>query len=361
MTPRQRLRTTLNHRQPDHVCVDFGAGFQTGLSASTISRLRKTLLDEDGFRVKITEPYQMLGEVDRQLRDVIGADVVGVHSPSNMFGFKNEGWKPFELFDGTRVLVPEKFNVTVDEKGGYFMYPEGDEQVPPSAYMPKGGFYFDAVNRQKPLDEAKLDPADNCEEFVELSDADIQYFADTAKQLYESTDDGIYLTFPGLAFGDIALVPATWLKDPRGIRDVEEWYMSIAMRPDYVYRVFEKQFQIALKNIERMASAVGEYVDVVFVSGTDFGTQRGLFMSVDSYRNLFKPFHKAVNDKIHKLTNWKTFIHTCGSVYDLIGDLIEAGFDILNPVQCSAAKMEPSQLKKEFGDELVFWGGGIDT
>jgi uroporphyrinogen-III decarboxylase len=82
---------------------------------------------------------------------------------------------------------------------------------------------------------------------------------------------------------------------------------------------------------------------------------------VAAYRELFKPFHKRVNDLIHSRTRWKTFIHSCGSVFDLLPEFIEAGFDILNPVQCSAAKMDPRTLKKEFGRQIVFWGGGVDT
>jgi uroporphyrinogen-III decarboxylase len=169
------------------------------------------------------------------------------------------------------------------------------------------------------------------------------------------------MTFPGTGFGDIALVPATWMKRTKGIRDLEEWYISTVTRKDFIYSIFEKQCEFALKNIETLAKAVGNMPQVVFVSGTDFGTQRGLFSSVESYRELFKPFHKQVNDRIHKLTNWKTFIHSCGAVYKLIPDLIEAGFDVLNPVQCSAEGMDPKQLKKEFGRQLVFWGGGVDT
>jgi len=126
-------------------------------------------------------------------------------------------------------------------------------------------------------------------------------------------------------------------------------------------KFFEKQCENGLKIIEQLAKALGDKVQVAFVSGTDFGTQRGPFISPATYRDLYKPFQKIINDKIHELTNWKTFIHSCGSVYQLIPDLIEAGFDVLNPVQCSAAEMEPVRLKKEFGDELVFWGGGVDT
>ena len=361
LTSRERFIKTLDHQQPDRLCVDFGAGGQTGMGAGAVYRLHKELIGDPGYRVKIVEPFQMLGEVDDRLKKVLDLDVVGFYPPKNMFGFKDEGWKPFDMPDGTPVLVPEKFNYTVDNDGNVLMYPEGDTSVPHCAIMPKGGYFFDAVNRQKPFKEENLDPADNCEDFGLLSDEDIKYFSDTAADLYENTDYGVYMTLPGAGFGDIALVPATWLKDPKGIRDVEEWYVSTAIRRDYVYKVFETQCQFALKNIERLAEAVGDKVQVVFISGADFGTQRGLFISKKAYRDLFKPFHKAVNDKIHELTNWKTFIHSCGAVYELIPDFIEAGFDVLNPVQCSADGMDPESLKKEFGRDVVFWGGGVDT
>ncbi len=331
------------------------------MGVCAVHRLRQAVLGDKDYRVKVIEPYQMLGEIDEELRQALRLDVAGISTPTNMFGFANEGWKPFEMFDGTPVLVPRQFNTTVAEKGDLLMHPEGDTTAPPCARMPKGGYFFDAVNRQQPIQEDKLDPEHNCEEFGLLTDEDIQYYTETARDLYENTDCGIYMTIGGIAFGDIALVPATWMKDPRGIRDVEEWYISTALRRDYIYKVFEKQCEIGLKNIERLTGAVGDHVQVVFVSGTDFGTQRGPFLSLDAYRDLYKPFQKRINDKIHKLTNWKVFMHSCGSVYPLIGDFIEAGFDILNPVQCSATDMAPDRLKKEFGDQVVFWGGGVDT
>jgi len=226
--------------------------------------------------------------------------------------------------------------------------------------MPKGGFYFDAVRRQEPIDEAKLDPADNLEEFGPLSQEDVDHYVRQAKSA-AAQGKGAILSAPGTAFGDIALVPACWMKHPKGIRDVEEWYVSTALRRDYVYKVFEGQCEIALKNLETLAQALGDKVQAVFLTGTDFGTQRGLFISPAAYRDLYKPFHKAVNDFVHAHTPWKTFIHSCGSVVDLLEDFIEAGFDILNPVQCSAAGMDPKLLKERFGDRLVFWGGGVDT
>jgi hypothetical protein len=175
MTPRERLIATLNHETPDRVCVDFGAGGQTGMGAGAVHRLRQAVLGKSDYRVKIIEPYQMLGEIDEELREALDLDVIGIPTPKGMFGFTNEGWKPFTMNDGTPVLVPAGFNVTRDEKGGLLMYPEGDTTVPPSAVMPKHSYYFDAIRRQPPLDYDRLDPKDNCEEFGLLSESDLAY------------------------------------------------------------------------------------------------------------------------------------------------------------------------------------------
>jgi len=137
--------------------------------------------------------------------------------------------------------------------------------------------------------------------------------------------------------------------------------MSTVARRDYVYKVFAGQCEIALQNLARVAPPVGDRVAVVMLTGADFGTQLGPFCSPQTYRDLYMPFHKALNDWVHANTGWKTFMHSCGGILPLIPDIIEAGFDILNPVQCSAEGMEPRHLKSEFGAHLVFWGGGVDT
>jgi len=318
------------------------------------------VLGEKDYRVRVHEPYQMLGQIDEKLAAALGIDVMGVLGPKNMFGFESKDWKPFTMFDGTEVLVPGNFNLTPDGKGGWFIHPEGDTSVPPSGHMPKGGFYFDAIPRQEPIDDEKLDPNDNLEEFGILDDYTVTHIVGEAKKA-ATAGKGAIISVPGTAFGDIALVPAMWMKRTKGIREIEEWYVSTAIRRDYVYKVFEKQCEIALANLARLTKELGDNVQAAFTTGTDFGTQKGLFISPAAYRDLYKPFHKAVNDFIHKHSNWKVFIHSCGSVVELIPDFIEAGFDILNPVQCSAEGMEGQHLKKAFGRNMVFWGGGIDT
>jgi hypothetical protein len=257
--------------------------------------------------------------------------------------------------------VPEAFNTQPEPNGDILMYPEGDMSVPPCARMPAGGYYFDSISRQDPIDDTKLDIQDNLEEFGPVSDADLAHFESETKRIYEKTDRAILANFGGTAFGDIALVPAPWLKHPKGIRDVAEWYMSTVSRKEYVRKVFEVQCEIGLKNLEGIHKVVGERVSAVFITGTDFGTQGGPFISPKAYRDLYMPFHKEVNNWVHRNTTWKTFIHSCGSVRKLIPDFIEAGFDILNPVQTSAVGMEPASLKSLYGKELTFWGGGIDT
>jgi hypothetical protein len=362
ITSRERIRMALEHREPDRVPLDLGSTPVTGMHVSAVYRLRQALgLDAPGTPVKVIEPFQMLGEIKPDLIEALGVDAVPLTSPKTFFGFRNENWKPWTTFDGTPVLVPEGFNTDPEPNGDILLYPEGDKSAPPSGRMPRGGWYFDAIIRQPPIDESKLNVEDNLEEFGPISDEDLAYFAAEADRLYRETDKAIVANFGGTSFGDIALVPAPWLKNPRGIRDVEEWYISTVTRRDYVYRVFERQCEIALANLERLHQVVGDKVSVIFVTGTDFGAQHGPFISPQVYRELYAPFHRQVNDWVHRNTSWKTFIHSCGAVEPLIEDFIAVGFDILNPVQTSAAGMDPSLLKQRYGDRITFWGGGVDT
>ena len=362
MTHRERLAQALNHQEPDRVPVDFGSTAVTGISAQVVSQLRLALgLDQPGDRVKVTEPYQMLGQVDDDLREALGLDTVGLGREKNLFGFAATDWKEWELFDGTPVLVPGAFNTEPEPNGDLLMYPEGDRSAPPSGRMPPGGYYFDSIIRQEPIDEQHLNPEDNLEEFQPITDRELERLRREADRLYTETDYALVANFGGTGFGDIAHVPAPFLKHPRGIRDVAEWYISLALRQDYVRAVFERQCAIGLANLERIAAVVGDRVQVVMVTGTDFGTQRGPFAPPATYRSLFKPFHTEVNRWIHEHTSWKTFMHTCGSVEALLEDFIEAGFDILNPVQCSAAGMDPPHLKRRYGGRLTFWGAAVDT
>ena len=362
MTSRERILATCNHKQPDRLAVDFGGGFQTGIHVSIVYKLRQALgLDSPGTPVKVVEPYQMLGEVSSDLRDALGIDTTPLVGAGTLFGFPAKEFKEVKAHDGTPMLVPVDFNTEPEPNGDIYQYPCGDRSVPPSAHMPAGGYFFDSIIRQDAFDEDNLNPQDNLEEFGPIEEDEIAHYARRAETLYSQTDRAIFCTFGGLTFGDVALVPAPFLKNPKGIRDIEEWYVSTAIRQDYVKAIFERQAEIAIENLSRLHQAVGDKIAVIQTNGTDFGTQNGPFLSVENYRELFMPFQKKVNGWIHEHTTWKTFMHSCGGVYPLLDSIVEAEFDILNPVQCSAGGMDPRQLKNNYGDKLVFWGGGVDT
>lgn len=362
MNARERVHLALNHREPDLVPLDLGASPVTGMHVSSVHKLRQALgLDSPGTPIKVIEPFQMLGEIKPDLIEALGVDVVGLGGPKTMFGFPLSDWKPWTFFDGTPVLVPGGFNTVPEPNGDILMYPEGDTSLASSGRMPAGGFYFDAIVRQPPIVEDQLDPAHNLEEFQPISTADLDYFEREADRLYTQTDKAILANFGGTGFGDIALVPGLQLRHPKGIRDMTEWYMATITRRTYVWAVFEKQCTIALENLKQIHARVGDKVSVLFVTGTDFGTQNGPFISPKTYRDLYQPFHKAINTWVHENTSWKTFIHSCGSVVQLVPDFIAAGFDILNPVQTSAAGMDPQVLADAFGNQVTFWGGGVDT
>jgi uroporphyrinogen-III decarboxylase len=127
-----------------------------------------------------------------------------------------------------------------------------------------------------------------------------------------------------------------------------------------VKEFFDMQTEVELKNLELYRQAVGNRLAAIAISGTDFGAQCGPFISPAAYREFYKPYHKIFNDWVHKNTNWKVFFHTCGSIIDLLDDLVEAGVDIINPVQFTASGMDLETLKGKYADKLVFWGGGVD-
>lgn len=359
MNSKTRLQTTITHNEPDQVCVDFGSTAVTGMHVRTVGLLREHYGLEKR-PVKVCEPYQMLGEVEDDLLEALGVDTVGLVGASNIFGFRNENWQPWTAPWGQELLVPADFQTTLDDNGDTLIFPQGDREAPPSGRMPTGGFFFDTIVRQPPIDEDNLNPEDNLEEFTVLDDGAVEWYRSEATRLRDSSR-GVVAGVPGTAFGDIALVPAPFLKHPKGIRDIAEWYMSTAIRQDYVHAIFEKQCEVALQNLALVKAAAGDVIDVVFICGTDFGTQTSQFCSTDAYEELYAPYYKQVNAWIHDNTSWKSFKHSCGAVYPFVDHFIDSGFDILNPVQCSATDMEPQRLKDEFGDRVVFWGGGVDT
>jgi len=352
-------RKTINHEQPDQLVIDFGSTAVTGIHVLAVEKLRN-YYGLEKRPVRVIEPFQMLGEVETDLAEILNVGVTAAWGKKNMFGFYNHApFNPYITPWGQQVLMPENFRYKND-KGDILTYPEGDSSVAPSARMPESGYFFDAIIRQQPIDEDKLNPEDNLEEFGLVTDTEMEFWK-AATQEARKSGKAVIAALGGTALGDIALVPGMDVKNPKGIRDVAEWYMSTIMRPDYIKYIFDRQIEIAIENYDRFNKAFGENVDAVFICGTDFGTQNSTFCSIDQFDDLWLPYYKKINNWIHENTSWKTFKHSCGAVESFMPKFIEAGFDIINPVQINATGMDPVHLKNTYGKDLVFWGGGIDT
>ena len=358
MNSKEKLKSALMH-QPGPIPVDLGGTAVTGIHCETMAAVRD-MLGLEKKPIKVVEPYQMLGEVDDDLAEALGVDTVPLWDERTLMGVRLRNFKEWTTPWGQEVLVPGDFNWTVSDKGDVYLYPQGDLTVGPSLHMPASGRFFDAIDRQKPYDEENLRLEDNTEEFELIDDMTLEAMSKRAEEV-RKTDKGVIGSFGGAAFGDIAMIPVVAMKDPKGIRGIADWYMLVASNPEFIRSIFDVQVEVVLENLKRISAVVGDAADVLYVCGTDFGTQIGAFCSLETYRNLYKPYYIAVNKWIHENTNWKTFKHSCGAIESFIPDLIESGFDVLNPVQWTAAGMDRSTLKKKYGDSIVFWGGGINT
>jgi uroporphyrinogen-III decarboxylase len=356
---RENFKKTINHKQPERLVVDFGSSPVTGIHAVVVEKLRE-YYGLEKKPVKIIEPYQMLGELDADLIREMDVDIIGLGGENNMFGIPNKDWKLHKTFWGQEVLFPGEFNYTFNSNGDMLIHPEGDVSVPPSAMMPKTGYFFDAIERQGPVEDSTLKVEDNLEEFGRVTDKDLAFWKEQVLTARKS-DKAVLANLGGTALGDIALVPAVQLKNPKGIRGVTEWYISTLIREDFIREIYDRQTDIAIENLKDFYSVIGNDIDVVYICGADFGTQNSTFCSPETFARVWLPYYKKVNDWIHTNTGWKTFKHSCGSIISLMDLFIEAGFDIINPVQINAAEMDPKELKRRFGDSIVFWGGGVDT
>lgn len=361
MTSRERVRMALNHRQPDKVPFDIGSTVVSGIAASALKRLRG-VLGLSRLPLYVHEPFQILGRVEEEDVEKLGVDVIALPLPGTMFGYKNEDWKPWKLFDGTEVLVGGGFRLTEDEHGNRYIHPRGDLSAPPSGMLPKGGLYFDNIVRQKPLDETRMDGRrDHLEDFTRFDEETLRHLETVSKHLYENTSKAINGAFFQLSLGDFSHIPGPSLPAPEGIRSPEEWLIAHYQHEQYIKDTYAFQAENALHNLKLYKQAVGDRIDIIQVSGTDFGSQISPMLSPDFFREFYKPHYAAVNAWIHENTRWKAFYHSCGAVLGLLPDFVDMGVDIINPVQISAKGMDPEVLKARFGDRLTFWGGGTNT
>ncbi|HEY76651.1 MAG TPA: methyltransferase [Thermoflexia bacterium] len=331
--------TALAHREPDRVPIDLGASLVTGINAVAYHRLKR-YLGLDGEPVRVADIVLQLAEVEEPIRRRFGVDVVGLPTLEPLPGVRNTRWKPWTLPDGSPALISADFEPEVTETGDLLIRaPDGSV----AQWMPAGTYHF--LPKDAPLADATLEDLEAFEP-RRISDEELDFLHRAARRLYEETDYAIFAWFGG-----------SLIEGAQFARGWVQFMRDLKANPDFAAALVEKLARAALADLDRFLDAVGDYVHVVGF-GDDLGVQHGLQFHPDLYRRLFKPHHKRLYGRVHERTQAYVFLHSCGSVYDLIPDLIEAGVDILNPVQTSAAKMEPERLKREFGDRIVFWGGG---
>ena len=352
MTSRERVKLAFEHKQPDKVPVDFG-----GMSCSMINAtIVKGLRDYYGLEKrlpKINDMSVMTAYVEPDLAECMGCDVQQLYNYGDTYGHINTDWKEW-TYRGVDILIPSNATVTEDGNGGYYVYPEGDASCAPSGHMPANGFYFDNITRTPPFDEDTASPEDNAEDYLPVSEE--QVLAEI-----KPLNKYIQVAPAYMGAGDANNIPGPNLKNPKGIRDIAEWYTAPLMYPEYVEAVFELGAERSIENLKKYWEVFGDEIDCVQICGTDFGTQRGPFMSLDTFKEFYLPYYKKINSWIHKNTTWKTLKHSCGAIFPILPLLIESEFDAVNPVQCSAEGMDPKALKDTYGKDILFWGGGVDT
>ncbi|MCF7886771.1 MAG: hypothetical protein K9M80_09770 [Candidatus Marinimicrobia bacterium] len=359
MNSKDLIIKAIEHESIARIPIDLGSTMISGLHISLIKKLRKYYgLQEKS--IKLIEPQQMLGEIDDDLKKVIGIDTRGMTPYKNIFGMKNLMWQEWQLPDGQIIQVPEEFYTEKDNQNNIYIFPKGNNSVPPSAIMQATESSLNLIKRQEQIDEKEIKLKNNLHELKLISDNELNYLVHEASSISEAQRATIF-TSKFTFLGNINYILAPYLEDPKGIRNLQDWYIAHIENPDYIKRIFAYQTKIALKNLAKINFRIGEYIDIILVCATDFGGQNSLFISPEIFRNLYKPFYKKINRWVHDNTGWKTMKHSCGAINDILEDIIDSGFDILNPLQFSALQTTPANLKKKWGDQITLWGNCIDT
>ncbi|MCP4707551.1 MAG: methyltransferase [Planctomycetes bacterium] len=344
MNSRERILAAIDHREPDRVPVDFGSNPSSGISALAYNKLKKHLRLAGGHTL-VYDVMQQLARPEDELLDRFGVDVIDVDRA--LFG-ANENWIDVRLADGGTGQFPSWFKPVRQKDGGVEVEVEGKT----IARMLPGGMSFDQVFfpylDRYPDTFADLPEVMDMVQwgYKQVSSGDL--LRDIAIKLSGGSDRAITIGCDCSLF--------EW---GSSLRRQDNFLMDLLAEQKKVETLLDALMEIHLAKLGKICAAVGDCVDIVRFSD-DLGMTTGPIMSPAIYRKLFKPRHTIMNETVHKLTEMKTFLHSCGSICALLPDLIEAGFDIINPVQVNCQEMEPRRLKDEFGSDITFWGGGCD-
>jgi uroporphyrinogen decarboxylase len=355
MTSRERILAAIEHRQPDRVPLDLGATPSSGISAIAYGNLKRHLGITDGS-TRIYDVVQQLAQPEDFLLDRFGVDVIDI---GRAFNTEASAWQPTTLADGQSALYPAWFHPERQPDGSFIARMKDGLDI---AHMPAGGTFFD----QSYFPYLDAYPADLRDLSTEMGR--ILWAALVHSPWDHAGDPGFWETLRAKALelrhtSDRALmivVGCNLFEWGTFLRRVDGFLMDLGSEPDQVEALLDALLERHLASLEKVCRAVGDVADICRF-GDDLGTNNGPFMSPAMYRRFFKPRHAQLNAYVHRHSSMKTFLHSCGSIRALLPDLIEAGFDVINPVQTNCRGMEPEGLKADFGRDICFWGGGCDT
>ncbi len=352
MTPRERVLAALNHQEPDRLPIDFGGHRSSGIAAIAYAKLRK-LLGLAPRPIRVYDPIQQLAIVDEDVLDLFHIDAIEM---GRGFALEDEHWVDWTLPDGTPCQMP-RWAAPERVEGEWILKNHTGRIV---GRMPDGAIYFE----QCYWPYAEQDDLDRLPEALEetiwvavksppgplVAGPDgAQRLAEGARRLRARTDRAI-----------IGLFGGNLLEVGQFLYRIDNFLMLLAGDPHRAHEFLDRLVETHLANLEKFLAAVGDSIDIILF-GDDLGMQNGPQMSPAMYEEFFKPRHRQMWTRAKELANVKVMLHCCGGVQPLLRHLIDAGLDAINPVQISCTGMDARALKKEFGEDLTFWGGGCDT
>jgi uroporphyrinogen decarboxylase len=356
MSSRERILAAIAHKTPDRIPVDLGATPSSGISAIAYSNLVKHI-GKPELPVQVYDVVQQLAQPEMSVLDMFGVDVLDI---GRTFNVLVTDWKPVTLANGAAAFYPKWFNPEKLNDGSYVTYDNDGKTM--LSRMPVGATFFDQTyfpyvdgypDSYEGLDAEMgriMWARDAHSPWDHAGEPDFwQKLRENTLELRKNTDKAL-----------LVVCGCNLFEWGTFLRRMDNFLMDLMCDPYNVEKLLDQLMIRHLATLEKVCNAVGDIVDIIRF-GDDLGMTSGPFMDVEIYRELFKPRHKILCDYVKTHSKMHTFIHSCGSISLLMPDMIEAGIEIFNPVQTNAWRMEPAFLKKEFGKDCTFWGGGIEN
>jgi uroporphyrinogen decarboxylase len=353
MTSRERVLRTVNFQQADRVPIDLGSMKASSIAVRAYNRVKARLGIHTSTR--IWDVRAMLACVEDEVMQRFHLDVLPLDISSVVYDQRPDSeWLPKTLYEGAEGLLPPDTSISTDAEGRWVLLDQ--DRKPTSFRMPRDGYYFDDMSFDKlgtSIDPAAFKPV------TEFPDEMLRSLEARARFLSESTDYALLGWGGGVNFVGFSLVTDGANNMTMGLPS--EWMVMLLTEKETCHEMMDRSVAASIKRLEQLHDAVGDRCFAWGIATDDSGSQRSEFIRPELWAEMVEPHYAELCAWIHSHTNWKTYFHSCGSIYHLIPYMIEAGIDILNPIQTSAANMQPERLKAEFGGRVVFWGGGCDT